>query len=92
MCTGWSEPLLVAHTTLLEISCLNSIVKMPHCWKYHVAAQIYFYHYRGKKRLEKSLETAKNDMTSLQEKLLNLQTGECVHLSHDVASGGDIMP
>ena len=30
---------------------------------------------RGKKRLEKNLETAKNDMTSLQEKLLNLQTG-----------------
>ena len=65
---------------------------MPHCWKYRVAAQIYFNRYRGKKRLEKSLETAKNDMTSLQEKLLNLQTGECVHLSHDVASGSDIMP
>ena len=31
---------------------------------------------RGKKRLEKSLETAKNDMNSLQEKLLNLQTGK----------------
>ena len=25
VCEGWSEPLLVAHTTLLEISCLGSI-------------------------------------------------------------------
>ena len=24
LCTGWSEPLLVAHTTLLEMSCLGS--------------------------------------------------------------------
>ena len=24
VCAGWSEPLLVAHTTLLEISCLGS--------------------------------------------------------------------
>ena len=26
VCAGWSEPLLVAHTTLLEISCHGSIV------------------------------------------------------------------
>ena len=26
MCAGWSEPLLVAHTTLLEISCRSSFV------------------------------------------------------------------
>ena len=24
VCAGWSEPLLVAHTTLLEISCCGS--------------------------------------------------------------------
>ena len=24
VCAGWSEPLLVAHTTLLEISCHSS--------------------------------------------------------------------
>ena len=28
VCTGWSEPLLVAHTTLLEISCHGSIIKI----------------------------------------------------------------
>ena len=27
VCAGWSEPLLVAHTTLLEISCLGSYVE-----------------------------------------------------------------
>ena len=27
LCAGWSEPLLVAHTTLLEISCRGSIIK-----------------------------------------------------------------
>ena len=27
LCTGWSEPLMVAHTTLLEISCHGSYVK-----------------------------------------------------------------
>ena len=27
VCAGWSEPLLVAHTTLLEISCHGSIIK-----------------------------------------------------------------
>ena len=26
VCAGWSEPLLVAHTTLLEISCRGSII------------------------------------------------------------------
>ena len=26
LCAGWSEPLLVAHTTLLEISCYSSYV------------------------------------------------------------------
>ena len=26
VCPGWSEPLLVAHTTLLEISCPGSII------------------------------------------------------------------
>ena len=26
ICAGWSEPLLVAHTTLLEISCHGSYV------------------------------------------------------------------
>ena len=26
ICAGWSEPLLVAHTTLLEISCQGSSV------------------------------------------------------------------
>ena len=26
VCAGWSEPLLVAHTTLLEISCRGSFV------------------------------------------------------------------
>ena len=26
VCAGWSEPLLVAHTTLLEISCRDSYV------------------------------------------------------------------
>ena len=26
VCAGWSEPLLVAHTTLLEISCHGSII------------------------------------------------------------------
>ena len=26
VCTGWSELLLVAHTTLLEISCRGSII------------------------------------------------------------------
>ena len=26
VCTGWSEPLLVAHTTLLEISCRGSFI------------------------------------------------------------------
>ena len=26
VCAGWSEPLLVTHTTLLEISCHGSIV------------------------------------------------------------------
>ena len=25
ICADWSEPLLVAHTTLLEISCLGSV-------------------------------------------------------------------
>ena len=28
VCAGWSEPLLVAHTTLLEISCHGSIIYM----------------------------------------------------------------
>ena len=28
VCVGWSEPLLVAHTTLLEISCPGSNVKV----------------------------------------------------------------
>ena len=27
ICAGWSEPLLVAHTTLLEISCRGSHVQ-----------------------------------------------------------------
>ena len=27
VCSGWSEPLLVAHTTLLEISCQGSLVR-----------------------------------------------------------------
>lgn len=31
--------------------------------------------YRGKKRLEKNLEAAKNDLSELSEKLLKLQTG-----------------
>ena len=26
VCTGWSEPLLVAHTTMLEISCRDSVI------------------------------------------------------------------
>ena len=26
VCAGWSEPLLVAHTTLLEISCRGSLI------------------------------------------------------------------
>ena len=26
VCAGWSEPLLVAHTTLLEISCHGSYI------------------------------------------------------------------
>ena len=26
VCAGWSEPLLVAHTTLLEISCHGSVM------------------------------------------------------------------
>ena len=26
VCAGWSEPLLVAHTTLLEISCRGTII------------------------------------------------------------------
>ena len=26
VCAGWSEPLLVAHTTLLEISCHGSLL------------------------------------------------------------------
>ena len=26
-CTDWSEPLLVAHTTLLQISCHSSFIK-----------------------------------------------------------------
>ena len=28
VCTGWSEPLLVAHTALLEISCRGSNVEL----------------------------------------------------------------
>ena len=37
VCTGWSEPLLVAHTTLLEISCHGSFVValeqcLCQCW------------------------------------------------------------
>ena len=35
---------------------------------------------RGKKRLEKSLEAAKNDITDLSEKLLKLQTGTYRHI------------
>ena len=27
VCAGWSEPLLLAHTTLLEISCTGSFIK-----------------------------------------------------------------
>ena len=27
VCAGWSEPVLVAHTTLLEISCHGSMIK-----------------------------------------------------------------
>ena len=35
VCAGWSEPLLVAHTTLLEISCHGSIrKKVPTCYNY----------------------------------------------------------
>ena len=30
VCAGWSEPLLVAHTTLLEISCCGSYVILCH--------------------------------------------------------------
>ena len=29
MCAGWSEPLHVAHTTLLEISCCGSYIHLP---------------------------------------------------------------
>ena len=29
VCAGWSEPLPVAHTTLLEISCHGSIITFP---------------------------------------------------------------
>ena len=35
ICSGWSEALLVAHTTLLEISCYGSIIimiNMHMCW------------------------------------------------------------
>ena len=31
---GWIEPLLVAHTTLLEISCCDSIILMKNCKLY----------------------------------------------------------
>ena len=30
VCTGWSEPLLVTHTTLLEISCRGSVTKIKY--------------------------------------------------------------
>ena len=30
LCAGWSEPLLVTHTTLLEISCHSSIIMIKH--------------------------------------------------------------
>ena len=30
ICAGWSEPLLIAHTTLLEILCPGSIVLIYH--------------------------------------------------------------
>ena len=30
VCAGWSEPLLVAHTTLLEILCHGSYIKLYH--------------------------------------------------------------
>ena len=32
ICAGWSEPLLVAHTTLLEISCHGSIILFFFCF------------------------------------------------------------
>ena len=32
VCAGWYEPLLVAHTTLLEISCTGSINKQGSSW------------------------------------------------------------
>ena len=31
VCAGWSESLLVAHTTLLEISCRSSIIWVATC-------------------------------------------------------------
>ena len=35
VCAFWSEPLLVAHTTLLEILYYGSIVFMKHCAPNH---------------------------------------------------------
>ena len=37
VCAGWSEPLLVAHTTLLEISCRGS--NIIDCCKAHLPVQ-----------------------------------------------------
>ena len=36
VCAGWSEPLLVAHTTLLEISCHGSFHNLMNLLKYVV--------------------------------------------------------
>ena len=43
VCAGWSEPLLVAHTTLLEISCRGSIICLKNIQilrkSYHVSIE-----------------------------------------------------
>ena len=45
VCTGWSEPLLVAHTTLLEISChgsnTNVLVDFIALSWYNIAFEVY---------------------------------------------------
>ena len=46
VCTGWSEPLLVAHTTLSEISCHGSFVPAANYVPAEIlelAAKGYFY-------------------------------------------------
>ena len=54
VCAGWSEPLLVAHTTLLEISCLGWFIIMFLTWRRVLYLAPGYYVHQSKAKLKKS--------------------------------------